>query len=896
MGASANDLLPPLLKQSKVLACTTTESDARNAISLLWEIEDNNYLFPDEYMLKRGESTLHAATLDIVLKSMLDATQRFPSLRNQVERTLLKWNYCDVFREGTFYNLERTETGLKRSKAAKASPANWQGFKALGFLGETDKRFIPNILDLDQNSLRSDYEWLFHRTFREQCFPHPDTSELFDSTDVLLKENIVVVSKEAITDYPYTWDSECLYSRAPPALNTSLKIELLPIAVPKLKPQLQLTPVPQLVPGLRTQILLKVAGGQRKVPLLKTKLLLESTSISVPKLLTKVSVDKPKYIAAKNKGIKKPTANYAGKRAHFPKYLPQTVVQKPFVQRMQKTQLDSKPKLVINKDASLIERLLGGVSGGNVLIVDKIQLTVNEYNGTVETAISSSDIGSSLNSTESRPDIVEDVLKALPVKRKARVTTAINRRPTGPSDPKVEYKIKTVVESKAATINKMKKPPVYLAVPELQSMLLVSQKRPVSSLIPIRIPSAKASRKGHSSRNKQRRRSSELAGSENMANKSVKQLLIQYQQFEEDRKLGRLNKKGVAFTENKPDPRVRDIPPLNTELWFEKNENPILVPRLNSRVKFYKKFKAKSLDVPALSTLIIQQISKSKGTEKQLEFQPIKNTSEDKEVGEKQIKSINNQLDRLFESDLFADEMPSAGFSFSTDRMPDEIFEKTLIPEKKNKPEKTTKKAKPKKKTIGLAGNVYLKHSLKNGDKAVGGSINRKLKKDSYWFARVGWNYSLEESNDPFSYSWGIGYSDWHAGTFSAQLNNWGPIKPEDGLALEKAVANFGYSVKSDFLKKNKLSLSGSVNVPIEGNSSVVGNLRWSPVKNWYVNAAVSQPLEGDGSPKWTYGFGYSDWRPNKINLQYSNYGPNEIPYHNYQENGTWSLSYNWKF
>ena len=118
-------------------------------------------------------------------------------------------------------------------------------------------------------------------------------------------------------------------------------------------------------------------------------------------------------------------------------------------------------------------------------------------------------------------------------------------------------------------------------------------------------------------------------------------MLIQYQQFEEDRKLGRLNKKGVAFTENKPDPRGRDIPPLNTELWFEKNENPILVPRLNSRVKFYKKFKAKSLDVPALSTLIIQQISKSKGTEKQLEFQPIKNTSEDKEVGEKQIKSIN---------------------------------------------------------------------------------------------------------------------------------------------------------------------------------------------------------------------------------------------------------------
>ena len=255
------------------------------------------------------------------------------------------------------------------------------------------------------------------------------------------------------------------------------------------------------------------------------------------------------------------------------------------------------------------------------------------------------------------------------------------------------------------------------------------------------------------------------------------------------------------------------------------------------------------------------------------------------------VKSVKNQLDQLLESD----------FSFSRDKVPDKIFEETLIGGKKktikkNKKKKVSKKTKPKKKTIGLAGNVYYKNTLKTGAKAIGGSINRKIIKDSYWFARVGWNYNLEETDDPFTYSWGIGYSDWHPGTFSAQLNNWGPIKPGEGLALEKAVANFGYSVKSDFLKKNKLSLSGAINVPVEGTSSAVANLRWSPIKNWYANASVSQPLEGDGPPKWTYGFGYSDWRPNKINLQYSNYGPNQIPYHNFKENGTWSLSYNWKF
>ncbi len=209
-------------------------------------------------------------------------------------------------------------------------------------------------------------------------------------------------------------------------------------------------------------------------------------------------------------------------------------------------------------------------------------------------------------------------------------------------------------------------------------------------------------------------------------------------------------------------------------------------------------------------------------------------------------------------------------------------------------PGKDAKKA--KKKPFGLAGGVYLKQSLANKKWAIGGSVNRKLIKDDYWFARGGWNYSLENEEDPFSYSWGIGYSDWHPGTFSAQLNNWGPLKLGDGLALDKAVASFGYSVKSEILKKYRLSLSGALNIPIDGNSSAAANFRWSPKENWYINSSLSYPLEGDGDPKWTYGFGYSDWRPNKFNLQYSNYGPNDLFEDNYRENGTWSFSYNWKF
>ncbi len=1005
--ASADDSIPPLLKQSKILACAKTESVARSALSTMWDIEDSEKEFPNESMQSGDGSTLHAATLDIVLKSMLGASDRFPSLRNQVERTLLKWNYCDVFQEGVFYDLERTSTGFKRVRAAEASPEKWQGFSALGFLGETDNRFVPQILDLDQNSLRSDYEWLFHRIYRQQCFPHPDTSELFDISEIRLKENIVEGAPDASSEYPHAWDPECLYPRAAPELNTNVKIvdvpllvpnimstlnivpvpklvpglntkvELMPVEqlVPGLKTQVKLLPVPQLVPSLGTQLkllpvpqlvpnlstqlqLLPVAQAvpelltQLKliqqpleipklvslveiqempqlvpalatsvdlqpvpitIPLLNSKLLIEKLAVPVPKLLTKVFIDKPKYVAPK-KVVQKAPVKYVGNHnTNNQGYYPQTVVQQPrvvqqqrvvqqpVVQRVPVTQVVTQPNLVVNKNASLIERLLGGISGGsNVLIVDKIQLTVNEYNGTVETAISSSDIGTTVASTVSQSEAVKQILNALPVKSQQHVTTA-NKTPV---------KTKAVVKKKA-----VKQSPGYLKVPYLQTMLLVSEASSARASKPVKkvkkaSKNSKASKRKPRKKKKQTRSSSVFTyspypkGQAPKSEKSIEQLLREYQQYEEDRKLGRLpkrkkkvNRRGNIQEKYKPDTRLRDVPPLDTELWVEEvttSYDPVKVPSLKSKVKVYSKYSAKPLKVPALSTMIIQQLTGS--------------TSDSKRSDESFEFSNDYFSDEVFEDTQVRSEA-GGSFEFSQDRLKDEVFENTLISGKKNKaqgkPQKKTKKAtknkkaikvKPKKKTIGLAGNVYYKNTLKTGAKAIGGSINRKLIKDSYWFARVGWNYNLEEVDDPFSYSWGIGYSDWHPGTFSAQLNNWGPIKPGEGLALEKAVANFGYSVKSDFLKKHKLSLSGAINVPVEGNSSAVANLRWSPVKNWYVNASVSQPLEGDGTPKWTYGFGYSDWRPNKINLQYSNYGPNEIPYHNFEENGTWSLSYNWKF
>ena len=986
----ASELLPPLLKQTKALACAKTAPDAQAVLSKFWLNDGDDNQFPDENGQINGETKLHAATLDIVLSSLIETSEKFPSLRNQVERTLLQWNYCDVFQEGAFYNLTKNSTGLVRTRAAIDSPKDWQGFKVLGFLGENERRFIPNILALDQQSLRSDYEWLFHRIFREQCFPHPDTSELFDSTEIRLKENIVATEDTQSTEYPYQWDSECIYPRKAPKLATSVRIESMPQDIPLLTTQIRILPVPQLVPGLLTQVKLfdekiavpllqpKVKIGQvhllipglktdvvlnpeakrlqfepvtLAVPKLATQLRFDPSKRAVPNLKTKVWVDTPKRVLYKTKlNDKKPT-HYVAQPKLRDKISVSYAAAKP-------AQVIAKPNTIVDKNASLIEKVLGGLSnGGNVLIIDKIQLTVNEYNGTVETAISSSDLGATVKTDKAKPAFVKELLSPVPDLQKTPLIKADN----------------TV--TKQLPKLPVSKPSPYLEVPRLQSMLLVSQIKSTARHKPVKIRdkgSPKAKKKKKDNVLAKRKKSASVFiydpyPNSQPAEKSIEQLLLEYQAYEERRKSGkiRLKKKQLDSYSVMPvevpqlstlfsyitssAPLTVDASTLSPKLLVEKAK-AISVPALESKVRIYTPYKAKLVrvpslqskvriytpyqskrvkvpalkskvwlqqqykkslvKVPSLSTMVFQQAVKSSGETKQLLPKPKSNG-----LSKSPQKSRSNEASQKA---LVPLEIYNESFEFSRDRLPDEIFEETLILPRETSAITTpislsndaplpyaieerfsdspAKQSKPKKKTIGLAGNIYLKHSLKNSTEAIGGSINRKLIKDSYWFARVGWNYTLEESEDPFSYSWGIGYSDWHPGTFSAQLNNWGPIKPEEGLALEKAVANFGYSVKSELLKKYRLSLSGSVNVPIEGNSSIVGNIRWSPKENWFVNASVSQPLEGDGTPKWTYGFGYSDWRPNKINLQYSNYGPNEIPYHNYEANGTWSLSYNWKF
>lgn len=229
-----------------------------------------------------------------------------------------------------------------------------------------------------------------------------------------------------------------------------------------------------------------------------------------------------------------------------------------------------------------------------------------------------------------------------------------------------------------------------------------------------------------------------------------------------------------------------------------------------------------------------------------------------------------------------------------------------LEPETKLKPP-TKAQVKPKTQAKiqahGTTGIIKGAKGQKNGRLAasLGHSISLKdgspsLSAGVTWSPQANWfisgNASLKDSE--LSYAWSVGYADYKPGGWSAQLNNWGPIHPNQGLALDKASLNFGHKFKSIPLENYKLTASGNLSVPIKGKPSLSGSLQWNPKPNWSVRTTASVPLKGKKKLNWHYAVGYSN--PSilgKWKLEYSNYGTNAFPGDNLKE-GTLSVTRSW--
>jgi hypothetical protein len=196
---------------------------------------------------------------------------------------------------------------------------------------------------------------------------------------------------------------------------------------------------------------------------------------------------------------------------------------------------------------------------------------------------------------------------------------------------------------------------------------------------------------------------------------------------------------------------------------------------------------------------------------------------------------------------------------------------------------------KKSKSTLRIAGSFADSISLKDGSNTLSTSVTWSPK--PHWF--VSGNASLKDGEP--GYAWSAGYADYKPGGWSAQINNWGPLKPGDGLGIDKAIVNVGHRIKSTTLKRHKLAASTNLSIPVKGKPSLSGTLQWNPTPHVYARTTASVPLEG-GNPNWNYVVGYSN--PKKLGkwkVEYSNYGKNAFPGDNFKD-GTVTVSRGWQF
>jgi hypothetical protein len=200
-----------------------------------------------------------------------------------------------------------------------------------------------------------------------------------------------------------------------------------------------------------------------------------------------------------------------------------------------------------------------------------------------------------------------------------------------------------------------------------------------------------------------------------------------------------------------------------------------------------------------------------------------------------------------------------------------------------------TNKAQQEAQKLNLT-TTFLYSAPLDGTKSAA-KLNVSWAPQDNWFVRGSLKYVNSEE---LTYSWGVGYSNWRPGTTSIQLNNWGPLKRGDGLAPDKAVLSVSHKIDSETLRDNKLSAAVGLSKPLDGDPAANLTFQWSPFKNLYFRTTASQKLHG-GPTKWSYGFGYYDWRPNTWRLEYSNYGDNRHPFDNFSA-GAVTLNRAWQF
>lgn len=206
------------------------------------------------------------------------------------------------------------------------------------------------------------------------------------------------------------------------------------------------------------------------------------------------------------------------------------------------------------------------------------------------------------------------------------------------------------------------------------------------------------------------------------------------------------------------------------------------------------------------------------------------------------------------------------------------------------------------------------------GSPAVSPTLQAELRYISQenWFAGVTfYRYLAGDRQRPWNpdFTYVFGYDDWRADTFSLTYGNYSGnrISPERGRRVEgqreertrfsQGVWSAGYKfapsgrLKSWLVLDESHELNCSANLNYtrrytdlatrsvkSGKRSVSLGCRYATPGHWFVSmTAFHYPDSGQRQPwdpDFTYGFGYFDWRPGGISIQYNNYSGNRYPWH----------------
>lgn len=168
-----------------------------------------------------------------------------------------------------------------------------------------------------------------------------------------------------------------------------------------------------------------------------------------------------------------------------------------------------------------------------------------------------------------------------------------------------------------------------------------------------------------------------------------------------------------------------------------------------------------------------------------------------------------------------------------------------------------------------------------------------------YSFVRIGGESTPMSPYGSSRLLWGVGYDDWHDRTFFAHVDNWGPIRPQDGFAIRQAEATAGYKLPRMCLGKSLCAAPiASVVAPFAGGPYLHARMTLTLARVWFVMGGVGWTVPGVfegplGTPRWriVYGLGRTDWRPGGLFVTYYDWGPDS-----HQGNGILAVGVNWGF